>query len=88
MAFVFFVLFATMSAGMWRVIRGPSGADRMCGIQMCGTTSIGLLLVLADWQGIPAMLDVALVVALLAAVAPASLVQLLRAPADDAETGE
>lgn len=85
MALIFFVLFGTMAAGMWRVIQGPSGADRMCGIQMCGTTSIGLLLVLAEWQQLGSLLDVALVVALLAAAAPASLVQLLREPQDDPE---
>ena len=64
--------------GAWRVVSGPSGADRMLGIQMAGTTGIALLIVLSEWQQQRSFLDVALVVALLAAVAPASLVQLLR----------
>ncbi len=78
MAFVFLVLLATLMTGAWRVVSGPSGADRMLGIQMAGTTGIALLIVLSEWQQQRSFLDVALVVALLAAVAPASLVQLLR----------
>jgi len=78
MGWVALALLVTGSAGIWRVLIGPNQADRMLGIQMLGTTGITLLLVLAQWLDQIIWRDVALVLALLAAVITAAFVQMLR----------
>ena len=62
------VLLLTLIAGLWRVLRGPSPADRMMAAQLFGTTAVAILLLLAQAFAQPALRDVALVFALLAAV--------------------
>lgn len=62
------VLLLTLIAGLWRVLRGPSPADRMMAAQLFGTTAVAILLLLAQALDQPALRDVALVFALLAAV--------------------
>ncbi|WP_375595741.1 monovalent cation/H+ antiporter complex subunit F [Algihabitans albus] len=61
-------LLVTLAAGMWRILRGPSQADRMLAAQLFGTTAVAMLLVLAQAMEQPALRDVGLVFALLAAV--------------------
>ncbi len=61
-------LMANVAAGMIRVVRGPSPADRMLAAQLFGTTGVAVLLVLAQAMEEPALRDVALVFALLAVV--------------------
>ncbi len=78
MGWVALALLVTGTAGIWRVLVGPNRADRMLGIQMLGTTGITLLLVLAQWLDQVIWRDVALVLALLAAVITAAFVQMLR----------
>jgi len=63
------VLLATMSVGLIRVAIGPTPSDRMMAAQLLGTSGIGVLLVLTRAIAVPALVDVALVFALLAAVA-------------------
>ena len=72
------LLLLTVLAGLWRVLRGPSRADRLVAVQLLGTAGTALLLVLAESQAQPALRDAALVLALLAAVLSAALVQYLR----------
>ena len=72
------VLLLTVLAGLWRVLRGPSRADRLVAVQLLGTAGTALLLLLAEGQAQPALRDAALVLALLAAVLSAALVQFLR----------
>jgi multicomponent Na+:H+ antiporter subunit F len=72
------LLLLTIIIGLGRVVRGPGRVDRLLAIQLFGTTGTALLLVLAQWQSQPALRDVALLLGLLAAVASAALVQLLR----------
>jgi len=38
-------LLLNLVAGMWRVLRGPTAADRMLAAQLFGTTSVAVLLV-------------------------------------------
>ena len=59
--------------GLVRALRGPSAADRLMAAQLLGTTGVGLLLLLAPVLGSAALIDVALVLALLAVVAVAAL---------------
>ena len=68
-------LLLNLVAGMWRVVRGPTAADRMMAAQLFGTTAVAVLLLLAQAYGKAALLDVALVFALLAAVTAAAFVQ-------------
>jgi multicomponent Na+:H+ antiporter subunit F len=68
-------LLLNLAAGMWRVMRGPSAADRMLAAQLFGTTAVAVLLLLAQAMQRPALRDIALVFALLAAVAAVTFVQ-------------
>lgn len=72
------LLLLTIIIGLGRVVLGPGRVDRLLAIQLFGTTGTALLLVFAQWQHQPALRDVALLLGLLAAVASAALVQLLR----------
>lgn len=66
------VLLVTMTAGLVRVVIGPTPADRMMAAQLLGTSGIGVLALLSPALGIPALIDVGLIFALLAAVAVAA----------------
>lgn len=83
MAWLTLLLLISLGAGMWRVFNGPAGAERALGVQMMSTTTIALLVIAADWQSLPSLRDVALVLALLAAVVIAALVQRLRGTDDE-----
>lgn len=65
---------ATIALGLVRVERGPSNGDRMLAAQLLGTGAVAVLL-LAGAADAPALLDVALVLALLASVAGAVFVR-------------
>ena len=62
-------LLATLVLGLIPVLRADSTANRMLAMQLLGTSGVGTLLLLAPALGLPALIDVALVLALLAAVA-------------------
>jgi multicomponent Na+:H+ antiporter subunit F len=68
-------LFLNLVAGMWRILRGPTAADRMLAAQLFGTTAVAILLLLAQTSGNPTMRDVALVFALLAAVTAVAFIR-------------
>lgn len=63
------LLLVSLALGLLRIWRGPGVADRMLAAQLFGTTGVALLLVLAELQRLPALRDVALVLALLAVLA-------------------
>ncbi len=69
------VLMASLIAGLVRVMLGPTPADRMLAAQLIGTTGVGMLLLLSQALSRPALVDVALVFALLAAVTAVTFVQ-------------
>jgi multicomponent Na+:H+ antiporter subunit F len=60
-----FVLLITMLAALARIIRGPKPADRMLGVQLSGTTTVAVLLALAEAAASDALRNVALVFVLL-----------------------
>ena len=62
------VLVITLGAGLVRVALGPTPYDRLMAAQLIGTTGIATLLVLAEVVHVPALVDVAVIFALLAAV--------------------
>ena len=65
-------LLANLGVALFRVLRGPTQADRMLVAVLFGTTGVAILVLLAEAQAIPALVDAALVFALLAAIAGAA----------------
>jgi len=72
----------TLLAALPRVLRGPSAADRMLAAQLFGTAGVAFLLLLGKATDSPALLDVALVLGLLAAVAVTALTRRARGDRD------
>lgn len=69
---------ASLAGALWRVWHGPGQADRMMAAQLVGTGGVAVLILLAplqDW----AALDVALALALLAALAAVGFVKANKA---------
>jgi len=68
-------LIQNFGAGMCRVLRGPTAADRMLAAQLFGITAVAVLLLLAQAYGNAALRDVVLVFALLAAMTAMAFVR-------------
>jgi multicomponent Na+:H+ antiporter subunit F len=64
-----------LGAGLIRVARGPTPADRMVAAQLFGTTGVAILLILSRAMEESALADVALVFALLAVVVAVAFVK-------------
>jgi multicomponent Na+:H+ antiporter subunit F len=73
---ILIALLLSILAGLIRVFRGPAPAERMLAAQLFGTASVAMLLVLSQVMQMPALLDVALVFAVLAAVTLVAFVVL------------
>ena len=69
-------LLVNLGAGLMRVYRGPSGADRILAAQLFGTTTVAVLALLAMAMDQPGLLDVALVFVLLATIVTVAFVRL------------
>lgn len=67
------LLLLTLAVGLVRAMIGPSLQDRMLSVQLLGTGGVAVLLLMSTLLAAPALIDVALVLALLAAVAAAAL---------------
>ena len=68
-----FVL-AMVAVGLLRLLHGPANADRMMAAQLLGTGGIAVLLLMGAATDVTALVDVALVLALLAAFAAVAFV--------------
>lgn len=68
-------LLLTLLAGLWRVLRGPTPADRMLAAQLFASTAVACMLLLAQTFDFPPLRDVALIFALLAAVTAIAFVR-------------
>ncbi len=68
LALILVLLLASILAGLIRVLRGPAPAEGMLAAQLFGTAAVAVLLILSQMMAMPALLDVAMVFALLAAV--------------------
>ncbi|MBR0706372.1 MULTISPECIES: monovalent cation/H+ antiporter complex subunit F [Bradyrhizobium] len=88
-AAVGFIL-AMLALGLVSILRGPGDADRMMAAQLIGTAGISVLLLLGTVTGVPAAIDVALTLALLATFASIAFVKkgLSRFDADGAGSTE
>lgn len=69
------LLFLDIMVGLWRVVRGPTAADRMVAAQLFGTTGVAILLLLAQAFSSPSLRDVAFVFSLLAVLAITTFVR-------------
>lgn len=68
-------LFVNLLVALLRVARGPTPADRLLAALLFGTTGAAILLLLAFATASPALLDIALIFALLAAISGAAFAQ-------------
>lgn len=59
----------TLAGGLVRVFRGPGSSDRVMAAQLAGSGGVAMLLLLAAAMGQPAIIDVALMLAILAVFA-------------------
>jgi multicomponent Na+:H+ antiporter subunit F len=75
-------LLLNLGAGLLRVLKGPTRADRMLAVLLFGSTTVALLLILAELQQMPALRDVALLFVLLAAIISVAFVGLPAAAGD------
>lgn len=71
------LLLVTVLAGLVRVARGPTRADRMLSSQLVGTAGVAILLLLSNGGRLPGLLDAALLLALLSAVGAITFAQLV-----------
>ena len=74
---------ATVALALVRILRGPAAAERIMAAQLLGTGGIAALLLLAQATGVPAAVDVALVLALLAAFVSVAFVKSADRPEVD-----
>ncbi|MGY8668039.1 monovalent cation/H+ antiporter complex subunit F [Bradyrhizobium sp. UFLA05-109] len=77
-----------LALGLVSILRGPGDADRMMSAQLIGTGGIAALLLLGTVTGVPAAVDVALILALLATFASIAFVKkgLSRLEADSTDS--
>jgi multicomponent Na+:H+ antiporter subunit F len=82
-------LLLTLVIALVRIWRGPAPADRMLASQLFATTGVALLLVLSQSMSMPALLDIALVLALLSVLAVVGFVtRVVRIDRPEASSGE
>jgi multicomponent Na+:H+ antiporter subunit F len=74
-AYVALFLLLNVLAGLLRVARGPTLADRVLVAQLFGTTGVAVLLLLAADPGMSALRNVALVFAILAPITVVAFVK-------------
>ena len=82
LAVAVFVL-AMVALGLIRILRGPAAADRMMAAQLFGAGGIAALLLLGVATEANAVIDVALILALLAAFASVAFAQGASRPDGD-----
>ena len=76
---------ATVALALVRILRRPAAAERIMAAQLLGTGGIAALLLLARATEVPAAVDVALVLALLAAFVSVAFVKSADRPEADAK---
>ena len=60
---------------MYQVFRGPTPGDRFLVIQLFGTAAVAVLILIGEAMNDPALVDIALVLALLAAITMVAFVR-------------
>ncbi|WP_434983764.1 monovalent cation/H+ antiporter complex subunit F [Vreelandella zhaodongensis] len=68
------VLLANAVVSLWRLYRGPTNADRMLAVEFFTTSTLAIVLLFSAYFTLPALIDIALLFALLAALGTANFV--------------
>lgn len=76
------VLLASAIVSLWRLFRGPSAADRMLAVAFFTSSTLAIMLILSSLFSLPALVDIALLFALLAAMGSANFVVRHDPPGD------
>jgi multicomponent Na+:H+ antiporter subunit F len=79
-------ILAMVALGLIRIVRGPNTADRMMAAQLLGTGGVAILLLFSVATAAPSIVDVALLLALLAAFATVAFVK--DSPASSLDTSK
>ncbi|MEE4297583.1 MAG: monovalent cation/H+ antiporter complex subunit F [Wenzhouxiangella sp.] len=69
-------LILNLVAGMIRIYRGPTLADRMLAALLFSTTTVAALVIMAEWLDAPALRSVALLIVMLASILSLAFVGL------------
>jgi multicomponent Na+:H+ antiporter subunit F len=77
------IVLATIIVGFTRVLLGPHKADRMIAAQLFGTAGVAWILLIGYGAGKPGLSDIALVLALLAAITAIAFVQRAWGPVQE-----
>ena len=78
-------LLIILALGLVHIVRGPEDADRIMSAQLIGTGGVAVLLLAGSAERVPAAVDVALSLALLAAFASVAFVKSAIRPISDAD---
>ena len=81
-------LLLNLVVALMRAARGPTPADRMLTALLFGSTGVGVLVLLAYAGRTPALVDVALTLALLAAIAGVAFARRAWQGTDREKTGD
>lgn len=81
-------LLISLSGGLYQAIRGPTPGDRMLVLQLFGTAAVAVLILLGKATDAPVLVDVALVLALLAAITAIAFVRLAWTEEDIDDPGQ
>ena len=75
-AVVFLLL--NLLAGLWRIAVGPTAADRMLAVLLFGSTTVAVILIMAQWLGDGSLRTVALLFVVLATIVTLAFVGTAR----------
>jgi multicomponent Na+:H+ antiporter subunit F len=75
----------TVALGLTRVLRGPSGFDRMMAAQLIGSGGVAVMLLLSFAMQMPPVVDAALMLAILVVFASAGFVNSTSRPRQDGQ---
>lgn len=75
-------LLLNLLAGMLRIYRGPTFEDRMLAVLLFSTTTVAVVLILAEWMNMPALRQIALLFVMLASILSLAFVGLRRGVSD------
>ena len=74
------VILLSLGGGLARILRGPGSSDRLMAAQLAGSGGVAVLVLLAAAMGQPAIIDVALMLAILAVFATVGFVNWRSTP--------
>lgn len=70
-----FILMATVTAGLLKVLLLPNRLEKLLALQLLGTTTVAVMLLISHGLSIPGLRDLALITGLLAAIIAVAFVR-------------